>query len=206
MKKLFSLLLVLVFALSLTAYASSEPDIPVYPLDSSLNLSDSVLDGQVAIEGVVYQMPIAVFELVANGWTCNHVDEVLEPGWFGMIQFSKDGKKFSSKVINEYAESKTVSECHVVCLIVGPQTADVEYFYTNGGQLINVQFSSSVNTSTTKTELLAALGEPSSVNFLSWRGDNAKYINPGHKFSVYYNEDGTLNNMTLEYLPANFLP
>lgn len=210
MRKLTALLLLLVLVLSAAACGGSNApaatNIPVYPLDNSLGLSDSVLDGQLAIDGVVYQMPIAVSELTANGWSCDFGDETLEPGEFGVIHFSKGELTFTSKVMNEYTETKTAGECHVVSMTFGPQTSDVENYYADGGQLIRVQFSSKVNISTTEEDLLAALGQPDSDSFLTWRGENAKYINPGVSFGVTYNEDGTLNQMNVEYLPADFQP
>lgn len=208
MKKFTALCLVLLLLIACTACSGdSGVKAPVYSLDTTLGLSDSVLDGRLAIEGVVYQMPIQISQLEADGWSYDFGSETLEPGMFAMIHFSKDGMTFSTKVANEYGEAKPVGQCHVVSLVVGPQTSDYEYYYnTKGGKLVNVQFSSGVNVSTTEKQLRAALGDPSTTASLSWWGDNAKYINPGHSFSVYYNEDGTLNNMTLEYLPKDFQP
>ena len=72
MKKLTALCLVLMLVLSCAACSSGpKVDVPTYELDSSLGLSDSVLDGQLAIEGVVYQMPIQVSQLEADGWICS---------------------------------------------------------------------------------------------------------------------------------------
>lgn len=216
MKKTFALILILVLVLGMTACggSSGEADkggasgakIPEHPLDGSLGLSDSVLDGQLAIEGVVYQMPIAMSQLTENGWSYDFGDETLEPGAFGMVHFSKGELSFNAKVMNDFAEAKTVAECHVASMTFGPQTSDTKAYYADGGKLINVQFSSSVNISTGEKDLIAALGESDSASFLTWRGDNAKYISPGVSFSVTYNDDGSLNQMTVEYLPADFQP
>ena len=208
MKKLTALCLVLMLVLSCAACSSGpKVEVPTYELDSSLGLSDSVLDGQLAIEGVVYQMPIQVSQLEADGWSYDFGSEVLEPGNFGMVHFSKDGMSFSTKVANEYGEAKPVAECHVAAMTFGPQTADYEFYYTTkGNKLANVQFSSGVNMSSTEKQLRAALGEPSTTASLSWWGDNGKYLNPGHSFSVHYNEDGTLHSITVEYLPKDFQP
>lgn len=207
MKKLFSLLLVLALSLGMAACGATEASwVPVHSLDSGLNLSDSVLDGQLAIEGVIYQMPIPLSALTENGWSYDFGQETLEPGSFGMIHFTKGDLSFSSKVMNDSGEAKSVSECHVVSMTFGPQTSDTKSYYENGGKLINVQLTSQVNISTSEKDLVAALGEPDGSSSLTWRGDNAKYLNPGVSFSVTYNEDGTLNQMTVEYLPADFQP
>ena len=202
--------LILALALTLAACGgeTKTPDyVPVYPLDSSLNLSDNVLDGQLAMEGVVYQMPIPVSELTANGWTHDAGNYSVEPQNSVSFTMQKDGLEIFVTVINEFSAYKDVNECHVVKLVVGPRTGDTKAFFENGGKLINAQFTSAVNISTGEADLRAALGEPDSDgDQLIWRGDNGKYFNLGVRFSAAYTKDGTLNCFTLEYLPDTFQP
>lgn len=206
MKKYTAFLLVLTLVLSLTACGSKEADyIPVHPLDAGLGLSDSVLDGQIAIEGVVYQMPIPVSELVANGWNMDVLDMDMEPHSYTMVSFKKEDLRFDTLVSNQYSSNTHLSQCHVVEATFGPQTTDTKSYYSSGRPLINVQFTSGLNISSSEEDLIGALGQPADSS-LTWAGPKADRSFFGVEFSAQYNKDGTLFSFTLQYLPADFQP
>ncbi len=191
MKKLLALLAVLVMAVGFACTASAE-------------LTDSVLEGKVMIEGVFYQMPIPVQQLLADGWTFDREDIVLENQQRTSVVFVKDNVAFYSWVINEYAEPKKVSETHVAVMEFGPAATGTEKY-----DLIDVQFSNTVNINTTEKELMKALGDPSSTagGYPVWRGSNAKYISPSISFSAKFDSklfSSELKFFQIEYLPADF--
>ena len=191
MKKLLALLAVLVMTLGFICTVSAE-------------LTNSVLDGKVVIEGVFYQMPIPVQQLLADGWTFAREDIVLENQQRTSVVFVKDNVAFYSWVINEYAEPKKVSETHVAVMDFGPAANGTEKY-----DLIDVQFSNTVNINTTEKELMKALGDPSTTagGYPLWRGINAKYVSPNISFSAMFDSklfSSELKYFHIEYMPADF--
>ena len=203
MKKLLCMLLV-VLTLSFVCAFAETAETTVLPEDM---LTESPLDGGLVVDGVFYQMPFHVSELLENGWTMECEDDDVEVGnVLSMITCYKDNMTMDIRVINEYAETKKISECYVCTMQFGPGSFG-NSFDTNY-DLIDVKFAKNIDINTSEADLIAILGEPSSVagGYPVWRGENAKYFNPGHSFSrVADPETGDLRYFNIEYVPADFV-
>lgn len=179
------------------------------PIDKGLDLTDSVLDGRVAIDGVVYQMPIAVSELTDNGWVVEHAEETLESGQFIVhTTFSKDNMKFGASVVNCTSENITVSNGHVARMWLGTTS----YACNDASELIVAQFTKEIGMSTSVDELKAIMGEPYSENIdnesntviIQYKGEGGT-INIDIGFLARY-ENGQAVEIELSYLPQDFQP
>jgi hypothetical protein len=200
MKKLLSMMLVIMTFTLGCAFAETAG----LPDDK---LTENPLDGGLVIDGVFYQLPFVASELLENGWIMECEDEPIESGIvLSMITCYKDNLTLDMRVINEYAETKNISECHVCTIQVGP--ASFGNGYNTVYDLIDVKFSQNVDINTSEDELIAIMGEPTSTagGYPVWRGTNGKYLNPGHSFSrVADPETGDLRYFNIEYVPADFV-
>lgn len=197
MKKIFCLLTAL---LMLAGYACAESTAPADLL------TDSVLEGKVVIEGVFYQMPFPVQQLLDNGWALDRTDLELEPGFHAGAPLYKDNLTCYVRAVNEYSVPKKFSECFVGAMEFGPGTNG-----NNGHDLIDVQFTKQISIHTSLKDVEKILGEPSSTagGYPIWRGGNAKYSNPGHSFAAVFEKklfSSELKYFSIEYMPADFVP
>ena len=203
MKKLLNMLLVIITLSLVCAFAETAATVEL-PED---RLTESPLDGGLVIDGVFYQMPFHVSELLDNGWVMECEDGPVEPGnVLSMIICYKDHLTMDIRVINEYTETKNISECYVCTMQFGPGSFGNSY--NTAYDLIDVKFAKNIDINTSEKDLIAIMGEPSSTagGYPVWRGENAKYFNPGHSFSrVADPETGALRYFNIEYMPADFV-
>lgn len=153
-------------------------------------------------------MPIPVSDLCADGWTVEGAEDQLAPEEIcTAVTFQKDKLVFDATVMNLYSSDKLMKECHAVALSFGPGISAMTYY--PDCKPAGARFSTKVNMEITRKKLIKELGKADSEigDSLVWRGNNGKYIQPGHNFKAVYGDKGKeLLYFSVEYLTKDFVP
>ncbi len=196
MKKVICLLLSLMMCMSAAALA--EDAAPVA-------LTDSVLDGVVELNGVVYQMPMPAQELLDNGWVFVQGEGPIKDNQIVSTRVEQNGYQMSIKIANVSGKEMSFAEAPVVAIIV--------YMYDDTHEKLTARFSNAVSLETSFKELKAAQGKADKEEGgglfdggdgrLVYNGEYSKYFNVGHSFSAIY-RGGKLSQMEICYMPDDF--
>lgn len=85
---------------------------------SGIVMSDNLTDFTIEIDGIVYQVPMAYFELLKAGWRMKESEhysesDLLEPGRHAYCTMEKGTKNFDIEFINMSGNIKSLNECTV---------------------------------------------------------------------------------------------
>lgn len=195
MKKLICLLMVLLLCMGAAAVAEEAP----------LALTDSVLDGVVELNGVVYKLPMPLQEMLDNGWELVQGNGPIKPNQIVSTRVKSNGYQLSIKIANVSDKEMPFAEAPVVAIVVYVDDATQEK--------LTAKFSNAVSLETSFKELKAAQGKADTEEGgglfdggnarLVYKGQPSRYFNVGHSFSAIY-RGGKLTQMEINYMLDDF--
>ena len=181
MKKLLCLLMSLLLCLGGVAMAEDA---------AAPALSENIYDFQVEIEGVVYQLPMHVKNLLDNGWAFADKGETLQPNHYtlGNIEMKQGNKVFDIALYNPDIVTQPFENCYVIKTSFDPKPYNAE--------APAVKFAKGITMAAGSDEIKAAYGEPSDL----YSSDTSYYMTYEYDIRQEYAADyykGELTEMEL---------
>lgn len=159
-----------------------------------LVLSDSVYDTQVEYDGTIYQVPMTVKQLTAEGWTLDGDESTVIPSKSSTIAYFKSGKDtITTTLINFDINEQPITNCHVTRM-------EFDFMYLKEEKIARTTGDIELLKST-REEVIAAFGTPTS-EFESDSGSASVEYSQGYnlliRFYFFESEEGKLTSIRIE--------
>ncbi|MFR8547687.1 MAG: hypothetical protein ACLVEV_03540 [Lachnospiraceae bacterium] len=165
-------------------------------------LSDSLNDFQISLDGTVYEVPVPVSVLIADGWELDETDSDAEIAAhnFGWVTLRKGGQEIREIAVNQEDYATIPQNCWLETLTVGGYTLEAQGALPGG-----------ITTGMSETDMVAAL-EAAGVAYTTERDEGSDFAyytvneleyDKCYELIVYKGDDGQFGKDTVMEVTCN---